>query len=235
LSVWIYSFTWSILPIFSNSRYVLEGFLTSCSFDFINKDVYTRFINIALIFGGFLVPFSVFLVFYSLTYAALKSKGKIFRNRYKCVKKMGSINNKTNDGLEKTTITTNLTYNANSPKPNLSIKNIKTQKNSEVFISSQVQFQHSISLRENKLAKSICLIFLAFLFAWMPYAIIVILAQFGPETQKHYLINPYSTSMPALFAKFSSIYNPIVYVLSNVDCKIYIKKKFNLIFDSKQN
>ncbi len=122
----------------------------------------------------------------------------------------------------------------NSLKSNLSIKNIKKQKNSEVFISSQVQFQHSISMRENKLAKSICLIFLAFLFSWMPYAIIVILAQFGPEAQKHYLINPYSTSLPALFAKFSSIYNPIVYVLSNVDCKIYIKKKFNLIFDSKQ-
>ena len=171
----------------------------------------------ALVFGGFVFPFTAFVIFYLLTYIALKSKGKIFRSRYKYVKKEDTYNNKFDEML---TLTTN-----NFPSSGVHLKSAKNkprQKNSEVFISNQARFQNSISSRENKLAKSICLVFIAFVFSWLPYALITILAQFGSNIQNY--ITPYTTSLPALFAKFSSVYNPVLYVLTNNDCKNYIKK-----------
>lgn len=144
----------------------------------------------ALVFGGFVFPFTAFVLFYFLTYVALKSKGKIFRSRYKYVKKEDTNNNYKFD--ETLTLTT-----TNFPSNGVHLKSVNhksRQKNSEVFISNQVRFQNSISSRENKLAKSICLVFIAFVFSWLPYALVTILAQFGSNIQNY--ITPYTTSLP---------------------------------------
>jgi hypothetical protein len=49
-------------------------------------------------------------------------------------------------------------------------------------------------------------IILCFLVAWTPYALISLVGQFGPPG----LLSPLHTSLPAIFAKASAIYNPIV-------------------------
>nr|QYF06554.1 ciliary opsin [Macrobiotus polonicus] len=51
----------------------------------------------------------------------------------------------------------------------------------------------------------------AFLFAWMPYAVVSLIVVFGGDA----LINPSAAAVPAIFAKSSIVYNPIIYVLAN--------------------
>ncbi len=57
-----------------------------------------------------------------------------------------------------------------------------------------------------------CVLCLAlFLLAWSPYAVICLWATFGNPSA----IPLWMTVIPALFAKSSSFYNPVVYVASN--------------------
>nr|QYF06572.1 ciliary opsin [Macrobiotus sp.] len=51
----------------------------------------------------------------------------------------------------------------------------------------------------------------AFLFAWTPYAIVSLIVVFGGD----YLITPSAAAAPAILAKSSIVYNPIIYLLTN--------------------
>ena len=76
--------------------------------------------------------------------------------------------------------------------------------------------------REIKLVKMICLIILMFTISWTPYALVTFAAQFGSNIEAY--INPYTTALPAFFAKTSSVYNPLVYTLSNKDFRRFFVK-----------
>lgn len=54
----------------------------------------------------------------------------------------------------------------------------------------------------------VAIMIMAFLVAWTPYAIFALISQFGPEG----LISPAMGVMPALLAKSSICYNPMIYV-----------------------
>jgi hypothetical protein len=73
----------------------------------------------------------------------------------------------------------------------------------------------------------VSLIVLMYLVAWTPYAVVTLAAQLGSNI--NYYVNPYTTSLPALFAKASSVYNPIVYTINNKDFRrfffSYFRKK----------
>ena len=62
-----------------------------------------------------------------------------------------------------------------------------------------------------------------FCIAWFPYAIVTLLAQFGTNIQRY--ITPYTTAIPSLFAKLSSVYNPLIFILTNKKLKKFYKKK----------
>ena len=79
VSTWIYSLIWSSLQLFSVNRFVLEGLLTSCSFDYLSRDFKSRFLIITMFIGGFLIPFITINIFYILTNHSLKSRNKFFR------------------------------------------------------------------------------------------------------------------------------------------------------------
>lgn len=51
----------------------------------------------------------------------------------------------------------------------------------------------------------------AFLFAWTPYAVVSLIVVFGRSD----LINASAAAAPAILAKSSLIYNPIIYVFMN--------------------
>ncbi len=78
-------------------------------------------------------------------------------------------------------------------------------------------------------ALKVMLIFLSmFCVAWLPYATVALYAQFGSNREKY--INLYTTLFPALFAKTGSIYNPIIYIILNKDCR----RHFLRIFKKKE-
>lgn len=213
LAIWTYSFIWSVLPFFSENRYVLEGLLTTCSFDYINRSSKAKLFQMALFIGGFLVPLLIFTLFYVLTYKALKSKGNFFRKDTQnndILMKISLKNLDNDDPLMKIQL---------KDKDESQIKSIKRNQST----MSRSNMNLSIRNREFKLIKIIRLNCFFFCVAWLPYGFITLYAQFGSNNEIY--ITPLTTSIPALFAKLSSIYNPIIYVMTSDDCKKYILMK----------
>ena len=63
-----------------------------------------------------------------------------------------------------------------------------------------------------------------FVLAWSPYAAVCILAQISSNREEY--VTPHTTSLPAMFAKSSAIYNPIIYVFTNRKFQSAVKKLF---------
>ncbi|KER28193.1 hypothetical protein T265_04947 [Opisthorchis viverrini] len=62
--VWQWSALWPLLPFFGIGRYVLEGFLTACTFDYVSADTSSLIFGISLYVGGFLCPLAVIVYAY---------------------------------------------------------------------------------------------------------------------------------------------------------------------------
>nr|ASM47595.1 ciliary opsin [Platynereis dumerilii] len=69
----------------------------------------------------------------------------------------------------------------------------------------------SVAKAEREVLKMTLLMVSLFMLAWSPYAVICMLASFGPKD----LLHPVATVIPAMFAKSSTIYNPLIYVFMN--------------------
>lgn len=114
----------------------------------------------------------------------------------------------------------------------LLIKQVKwTNYKREGSTSSRIEHRitpnyYYLLKRESKVLKRIILNVTLFCVAWLPYACVALLGQFGNNIENY--LTPYTTSIPAILAKFSSIYNPILYTLTNRDCKAYFKRIFKL-------
>ena len=54
-AVWVYSALWAIPPLVGWSRYTLEGFQTTCSYDYLTRDATDKYFLLAVIVGEFFV------------------------------------------------------------------------------------------------------------------------------------------------------------------------------------
>jgi len=63
-SIWFACFLLVVPPFFGWSQYVVEGVGTSCSWDYISRDLNNRLYYIFLLFFGFCVPVFVITVSY---------------------------------------------------------------------------------------------------------------------------------------------------------------------------
>nr|CAI5827676.1 unnamed protein product [Callosobruchus analis] len=70
---------------------------------------------------------------------------------------------------------------------------------------------------EGRVAYMILLMIAAFLIAWAPYAICALVVQFGDAS----MVSPSAGVFPALLAKSSICYNPIIYVGLNSQVCFY--------------
>lgn len=68
-----------------------------------------------------------------------------------------------------------------------------------------------VSRAEGRVTWMVGIMVTAFMIAWTPYAIFALLKQFGPR----HFIGPGMAVLPALIAKSSICYNPLVYVGMN--------------------
>ncbi|XP_055541503.1 pinopsin-like isoform X2 [Wyeomyia smithii] len=68
-----------------------------------------------------------------------------------------------------------------------------------------------INRAENRVTWMVAVMVIAFMTAWTPYAVFALVEQFGPPD----LISPALAVLPALIAKSSICYNPIIYVGMN--------------------
>ncbi|XP_056354572.1 opsin-3-like [Oenanthe melanoleuca] len=65
--------------------------------------------------------------------------------------------------------------------------------------------------REQRILLMVLVMVLCFLLCWLPYAAVALIATFGQPG----LITPAASIIPAILAKSSTIYNPIIYVFLN--------------------
>ena len=67
---------------------------------------------------------------------------------------------------------------------------------------------------ELETAKAIALMVGLYCVSWLPYTVVAMIGTYGDQSQ----ITPLTSVIPGIFAKASTVYNPIVYVLWYVDC-----------------
>ncbi|KAL2300933.1 hypothetical protein Nmel_011485 [Mimus melanotis] len=65
--------------------------------------------------------------------------------------------------------------------------------------------------REQRILLMVLLMVVCFLLCWLPYAAVALIATFGQPG----LISPAASIVPAILAKSSTVYNPIIYVFLN--------------------
>jgi len=199
-----------IIPeLITENGFVLEGFLTSCSFNYLNREKNSRIYMLILFIGGFGIPVSTLCVFYSLMFFELitkKKKLQIQSLKHKIIKKVSVKFNSKSENCS------NIIFEEESEKKTKD--EIKTKENKNLFSDFFLK-------RETQAARNSILIILLFCIAWTPYAVITLIAQFGTNIENY--INPYSTSFSAIIAKLPAISDPLIYTLSNKGFRTYFK------------
>jgi hypothetical protein len=80
--------------------------------------------------------------------------------------------------------------------------------------------------RELRVTKTVIICIGVFCLSWMPYTIIIIMAQMGADLESY--TTPFTVSLPTLFTKISIILNPLIYTLVNSECKVHFKRLLRL-------
>ncbi|XP_075233383.1 parapinopsin-like [Lycorma delicatula] len=81
-------------------------------------------------------------------------------------------------------------------------------------VKKNVRFMGSVTKAEKKVAVMVAVMIIAFFFAWTPYAILALLIAFADAN-----VSPWLGVVPALVAKSSICYNPIIYVGLNTQVR----------------
>lgn len=77
--IWIYSLTFSLPPLLHIvNRYVPEGYLTSCSFDYLSKDRSSQIFVAAFFIAAYVLPLIIIVISYALIVFRVKKSGQEF-------------------------------------------------------------------------------------------------------------------------------------------------------------
>ncbi|XP_075248015.1 rhodopsin-like [Convolutriloba macropyga] len=180
--VWLYASIFALIPNLGYGNFVLNGFQTSCTFDYMTQDLTTRTQLMFMYLMGFLSPLLISIFCYVNIFHVVMDAKK---------KKIGGGVNRHGNKKSKH----------------------DHKQNREYYIAKASVI-------------SICL----FLVTWLPYAIVALIGQFhGPH-----LINPYVSTLPALFAKSNCVYNPYVYAIGHAQYRQEISRWLAKLRPGKQ-
>ncbi|CAF1578125.1 unnamed protein product [Rotaria sordida] len=191
---WIYGSFWIMPPLIGWNRFVLEGFGTSCTFDYVSKDLWDRSFILILVIGGFFIPFLVIIFAYSFILIKLCQRGRQF-----------PLQNKDNQYLNKQN-KTDYFNQLNLPNENQSRQRTKTQ----LSLSDDGNIIRHIRRTEARATRTALLICTVFCSAWGPYAIMALISVLGFD----HLVNVYTTAILGMFTKVAACINPLIYALS---------------------
>ena len=82
--------------------------------------------------------------------------------------------------------------------------------------ASGTGLQAGVAKAENRVAVMIFIMGITFFIAWIPYAVLALIMAFGDRDA----VTPEAAAIPAIFAKSSCIYNPIIYVGLNTQVSV---------------
>nr|ALH22343.1 UV-sensitive opsin [Ellychnia sp. GJM-2015]APY20601.1 ultraviolet sensitive opsin [Ellychnia sp. CRS-2017] len=84
LIIWCYTFPWAVLPMFEFwGRFVPEGFLTSCSFDYLTDTFDNNMFVAALFICSYVIPMGLIIYFYSQIVKEVMHHEKALREQAK--------------------------------------------------------------------------------------------------------------------------------------------------------
>ncbi|XP_022241099.1 opsin, ultraviolet-sensitive-like [Limulus polyphemus] len=79
--IWIYSFTFSVMPLFRINQYVPEGYLSSCSFDYLTSDLKSRVYVLVFFIAAWCVPMVIICLSYFGIIFIVRKKQFIYQNQ----------------------------------------------------------------------------------------------------------------------------------------------------------
>ena len=182
-------------PLFGWNRFILEGFGTSCTFDYISTALWDRIFILILVTGGFFVPLSIILLSY---YIMLK---KLSQRKRSLVSK---CNDDTHLNLKDTT-----TYSFSQLNTTNEIRGRhETLRTSDYNDESEIiRNMRQTEARATRTALLICTVFCL---AWGPYALMALISLAGFNR----LINAYTTAILGILTKVAACINPLIYATS---------------------
>uniref|UniRef100_A0A1B6CCX1 G-protein coupled receptors family 1 profile domain-containing protein n=1 Tax=Clastoptera arizonana TaxID=38151 RepID=A0A1B6CCX1_9HEMI len=81
---WLYASPFSFLPLFKVwGKYVPEGFLTTCSFDFLTQDDETKFFVGSIFVWSYVIPIFLIIIFYAQLIGHVRQHEKMLRDQAK--------------------------------------------------------------------------------------------------------------------------------------------------------
>lgn len=191
---WIYGSMWIMPPLFGWNRFILEGFSTSCTFDYISQNPWDRAYIFVLISGGFLAPLTILLISYTLILTRLSQRSRRL--------------------LERMTDTQSVSHHGSTYFFNQINLHEQRERSctADTFdgLTEDNPVPPSLRRTEARATRTAFLICALFCLAWGPYAIMALISLFG----FNYLVNAYTTALLGMFTKTAACINPMIYALS---------------------
>ena len=243
--VWMFGIGFASLPFTSDSirPYVPEGFLTSCSFDYLDQEIGNIIFIVIYGLAAYVLPLLIILFCYiRISQEVHKANQGIIEmyslndcshnasedwdNKDAAKTTLTGETNESPDGSRGTpTIHQNLESNDHRSSPfsffykrplsALSNQSSQTQK----IIQSKLEM-------EKRLNRSVSLLIVCWLVAWTPYTLVSL---FGVLSYKS-MISPLCSMLPAMMAKTASVIDPYLYFYSHPSYRQEVQKFFSGIF-----
>ncbi len=199
----MYGSIWVIPPLFGWNRFIFEGYGTTCTFDYISKEIWDRLYILILVIGGFFIPLLIILVSYAFILIKLSKRGH-------------HLMHQNDDDQSHELQLRKLDIYHSHPKISLNDEQSRNGTTRESNENNQIieNLRHT-EVRVTRTALFVCAIYCV---AWGPYASMAILSQFGYNS----FINAYTTAILGLFTKTAACINPLVYALSSSEFRRYL-------------
>jgi len=186
-----------IAPLFGWNRFVFEGFGTTCTFDYVSKDIRNRLFVLMLIIGGFLIPLIIIIASYTFILIKLSKRGRHVKSR----------NGDTQSPRLQSKQAARYYYHSPHPLND----EVSRSVGIAIFETKEVHpISRHIRRTEVRATHTALLVCAIYCIAWAPYAIMAILSQMGFD----HFINAYTTTMLGLLTKLAACINPLIYALS---------------------
>lgn len=182
--------------------------------------------------GGFLIPFILVIAFYILVLRSIKSKGRSLRTLFES-DEQGKLTppptpngTKSNRSNTLTLLTSEIQSTSVVNRNSMRIQSLISETEDANTNVMNRQLRSAIVKREFQATKSVAICVGFFCLAWLPNAIIVLIAQLGIDIENY--VTPLTASLPAILSKTSTIFNPLIYTLLNPDFKVHYKRVLKL-------
>lgn len=224
LFIYLYSSLWIVVKYFAgNHNVVVKINHFTCSFDYVKRDFQSRLLLLINFICGFFIPFLIIIVFNYLLMKSLKSRTNNLIYQLAITYRLSidyNIDYRHNKGssFESKSYASLLgdpqylrssTSRISSSFHRRSTSSMRTNLNSELFKNTDYFIK-----REVKVIRGILLNFGTFCIVWIPYVIVIIMAQTADQKSLTKYVTPMSTALLRSHCK-NLFFLTLLYMITN--------------------